>query len=899
MADVYEVRDPVRGESSRSSGYARCDDPERRQAQPRAVRARVPRARAARASARRRGLRLRHRGQPALLHDGAAGRRRSARARAASPWQRACAIARDVCSVLSLLHSRRLVYRDLSPRNVRCTQRRPGQADRLRRDAADGADAGRWSARRRSARPRRVQLQALDARTDLYSLGATLYYVLVGRHAYPARDFRAAARAVAAAAAAAARAVGAGMPEALDALVMELLQPRPRAAPGQRGRGDGAADRDRAACPTDEQLLGVAGVPDHADPGRPRRASSRGVRKKVAQAQQRPRRRAAGARRVRQRPLALARRVRARGQAARARRVLRADAIDGQRATTASCARSARSCSSAAGSWRLRLLRRICRCSATWCRRCSRRGPTPTLQNFADPNALRPALQARAARSGSLAVAAAAAGRCSWSTTFDRIDEPSAAFLALLAHEAPRCSLLVCASVARGRRHALVGAAAARRGEREGLARRAQRRADRACCCARCSATSRTCSCCRCACTRLAEGNPRDVLQLAQHLVDKGVAALPRGRLDACRRASTRASCPSSMAQALDARVAALRAAAARAGAGHGARARPAPDAARSARCCSSESEHGKVLSGARRAAARRGRQARGAALRIAQEGLIAALRRTLERRARGAAAARARGVFESRGDRLRGAMALIHSGDEQRGLDALVQAVGAVSDRHRQRHRGLQPARAHAARRLVQWFDTAIALCAKHGRSARDVFVLKKRQTSLLSSLTGMMVAPPYAAFLARARAPCRARHRSAARSGAAAAKRGSRRCSSWRRRATTSCPSTSAAIDPRSALGQLARTIVNACGTVSVGHDHALLRAIPSLAPFVGALAAARGGRAAGDLGAHAADLAHRRRARRLPVAARSAGAAGRRRARRVVPQAHAARACCARSR
>ena len=37
------------------------------------------------------------------------------------PWQKACAVARDICSALSLVHSRRMVYRDLSPRNVRCT----------------------------------------------------------------------------------------------------------------------------------------------------------------------------------------------------------------------------------------------------------------------------------------------------------------------------------------------------------------------------------------------------------------------------------------------------------------------------------------------------------------------------------------------------------------------------------------------------------------------------------------------------------------------------------------------------------------------------------------------------------------------------------------------------------
>ena len=37
--------------------------------------------------------------------------------------------------------------------------------------------------------PEVVHRSTLDARTDLFSLGATLYYALTGRMAYPARDF--------------------------------------------------------------------------------------------------------------------------------------------------------------------------------------------------------------------------------------------------------------------------------------------------------------------------------------------------------------------------------------------------------------------------------------------------------------------------------------------------------------------------------------------------------------------------------------------------------------------------------------------------------------------------------------------------------------------------------------
>ena len=105
------------------------------------------------------------------------------------PWQRACSLIRDVCSVVSLVHSRRLVHRDISPRNVRCT------TDGLAKLLDFGAMAPMGPVTQivgtpPVCAPELLDFEPLDARSDLYSLGATFYFALVGQHAYPARDFR-------------------------------------------------------------------------------------------------------------------------------------------------------------------------------------------------------------------------------------------------------------------------------------------------------------------------------------------------------------------------------------------------------------------------------------------------------------------------------------------------------------------------------------------------------------------------------------------------------------------------------------------------------------------------------------------------------------------------------------
>lgn len=166
-------------------------------------------------------------------------------------WRKACALARDVCSALSLLHSRRLVYRDLSPRNIRCT------GDGL----AKLIDFGGMTPMGPNpdvigtppcAAPEMLDLRPLDARTDLYALGATLYHALVRRQAFPARTF-AELRTLWGTRPPPPSAFVAELPEALDRLVMELLQFDPALRPVSAAE---VMDRLGAVLgsPPDEQL---------------------------------------------------------------------------------------------------------------------------------------------------------------------------------------------------------------------------------------------------------------------------------------------------------------------------------------------------------------------------------------------------------------------------------------------------------------------------------------------------------------------------------------------------------------------------------------------------------------------------------------------------------------------
>ncbi|HKU44039.1 MAG TPA: serine/threonine-protein kinase, partial [Polyangiales bacterium] len=145
------------------------------------------------------------------------------------PWQSACAIARDVCAALSLLHSRRFVHRDISPRNVRRTA--AGSAKLIDFGAlAPMGPSKLLVGTPPCCAPESVHLQSLDGRTDLYALGATLYFMLAGHHAYSAPNFSVLQEAWAQGFPPPS-AFQRDVPPALDALVLELLRLEPDARP--------------------------------------------------------------------------------------------------------------------------------------------------------------------------------------------------------------------------------------------------------------------------------------------------------------------------------------------------------------------------------------------------------------------------------------------------------------------------------------------------------------------------------------------------------------------------------------------------------------------------------------------------------------------------------------------
>lgn len=157
------------------------------------------------------------------------------------PWLEACRVIMDGAAGLSPLHARRLVHRDVGTRNLWRTANGKVKVIDFGAITAFGT-ASEIVGTPPFVAPESVYGNELDQRTDLYALGATLYFLLTGSHAFPARTLRELPRVWAQPWVPASHRVRAlekahlpEVPAELDALIEALLSTDPKARPSSTG----------------------------------------------------------------------------------------------------------------------------------------------------------------------------------------------------------------------------------------------------------------------------------------------------------------------------------------------------------------------------------------------------------------------------------------------------------------------------------------------------------------------------------------------------------------------------------------------------------------------------------------------------------------------------------------
>jgi len=153
------------------------------------------------------------------------------------PWPTVCAVLADAAEALGLLHARRLIHRDVSPRNL---WRMPDGRVKLIDFGAlmPFGVCDQVIGTPPLVPPEALERRPLDQRADLYALGGVAYFLLTGQHAFPAHSLKALAPlwrtqldAPSLLLSEAARPELPPIPAALDALVLSLLQRADSARP--------------------------------------------------------------------------------------------------------------------------------------------------------------------------------------------------------------------------------------------------------------------------------------------------------------------------------------------------------------------------------------------------------------------------------------------------------------------------------------------------------------------------------------------------------------------------------------------------------------------------------------------------------------------------------------------
>ena len=143
-------------------------------------------------------------------------------------WHSACAVLRDVASALTRLHARRLLHRDVSPSNVHRGEDGTCKLIDFGAMAAMGSPKNIVGTAPFIA-PEALRQLPLDARADLYSLGALGYYLLSGQTVHAVRTLDDAFNALGHRPRPISEQVA--LPAAVAELVMRLVSPEPAARP--------------------------------------------------------------------------------------------------------------------------------------------------------------------------------------------------------------------------------------------------------------------------------------------------------------------------------------------------------------------------------------------------------------------------------------------------------------------------------------------------------------------------------------------------------------------------------------------------------------------------------------------------------------------------------------------
>lgn len=640
-------------------------------------------------------------------------------------WRQACRVAIDVCSALALLHSRRLVHRDLSPRNIRCTA--DGKAKLIDFGALTPmGPAQELVGTPALCAPEMIGMQPLDARTDIYSLGATLYRALVGRHAYPARDFRQ-LRALQGMAIEPPSHSNPEVPSALDDLVMQMIHPDPGSRPASAGE---VMERLGALAEVtiDEQLVvpqAYLSTPNLA--GRERSLAR--VARKVARA--------------------------ARGQGESL--VIKGAAGVGRSRFLDTCVLNAklrgvltlRAGQNPLGTSDYGVVRmlglQLLDANPDAARAAARSNAGilahifpelledsgAELVHFDDPGQLRPRLQAalrawfiESSRNQTLVVAV---------DDVDRIDEPSAAFVALLAHEVRRHPMLLITTIGAElsaesspamhllTQRSTVGAIGALSSKDTlallrsvfGSVPHIELLAHRI--------------------FEVAAGNPRDTMQLAQHLVDQGLARYQGGVWSLPGHIDT-SDLPADMAEAMQVRVNALGREASELASAMALR----PDRGLTFEQClrlTDEHDPRVVIRGLEELVHAGVVQAAANRYTLAQLGWASAIRELLVPERARTIHMKLAECFDAEDDGFIVAQHLLLAGEKDRGLSTLVrysESSQVLTDKN--------PDAFYALMRSLpaDWFATftdAIELAERLGRPKREIYILRARLSGMIAT--------------------------------------------------------------------------------------------------------------------------------------------------------------------